>query len=358
MEAEDRFLDSLETVSGGAARVELDGIHQAFHEAFPHLDGSPERRSRIRAMLDALAGRNLIRLPADLRRGWQAPPTPALPLFLSLIRSPVQKPAGFDHRSFPWRAELAFVVSLKQLRNPYEARQLHEFFKAGGATRPIVPVKERSLQIFGDEKRLEKIVDGELFRPGRLTLADLRCRVATQILTFCPCPRPNRNPIIIIENEATFHSFCRLNHQLSLFAGVVYGCGNVVTKAVDFLRELTQRVGSGYVYFGDLDAAGINIALRVRAKMDGVPFDPAELYYSALLDMPGTVDPETESVNKMSLEWFSPVLRAKIKARLESVGRLPQEWIGWEALCAMHGAAADSSFELGFPGFGLADERL
>ncbi|HYB37040.1 MAG TPA: hypothetical protein VEF72_15670 [Mycobacterium sp.] len=34
-----------------------------------------------------------------------------------------------------------------------------------------IPMRERSLDIFGDEKLLETRINGPLFRPGRLTFA-------------------------------------------------------------------------------------------------------------------------------------------------------------------------------------------
>ena len=40
----------------------------------------------------------------------------------------------------------------------------------------VVPARERSLEVFGDEKALDRLAGAALFGPGRLTLALLRCR--------------------------------------------------------------------------------------------------------------------------------------------------------------------------------------
>lgn len=37
-------------------------------------------------------------------------------------------------------------------------------------------MRERSLELFGDEKRLEALLGGQMFWEGRLTLSLLRCR--------------------------------------------------------------------------------------------------------------------------------------------------------------------------------------
>ena len=77
---DERFIAALRAEAQGAARLTLDGIQRAFSAAFPHLDGAPNRRARLAAMLDTLLAGNIIRLPADRKRGWQNRPLPALPL--------------------------------------------------------------------------------------------------------------------------------------------------------------------------------------------------------------------------------------------------------------------------------------
>ena len=80
MNPEARFLEYLRAVAAGAARIDLDTIQSALSVAFPHLDGSPDRRAKLREMLDTLAGSQLLRLPVDRKRGWQNKPAPPLPL--------------------------------------------------------------------------------------------------------------------------------------------------------------------------------------------------------------------------------------------------------------------------------------
>ena len=66
-----------------------------------------------------------------------------------------------------------------------------------------VPLRERSLEIFGDEKFLETRVSGPLFAPGRLTLALLET-----YLCWPPVERVNLGPgdWLLVENFTTYHS--------------------------------------------------------------------------------------------------------------------------------------------------------
>jgi len=218
---EERLLAALRSLAAGAARVDLDAVHHAFSAAFPQFDGSPHRRQKLGEMLDTLAAQHHLRLPRDRKRAWQPQPAPALPLRITLAREAVARAPRFDHQSFPWVPELAFISGLTHLHTPEVALRLHEFFKDGGSQRPLVPTKERSWQIFGLEKRLDDLQHGQLFGPERLTLETLRCRNVTQILAFSRASASRANSVLIIENESTFHSFCRLNSLTGEYLGVL-----------------------------------------------------------------------------------------------------------------------------------------
>lgn len=351
MNPEDRLIEALRVEARSAARLDLGDIQRAFSTAFPHLDGSPSRRSKLREMLDALATGLLIRLPADRKRGWQTKPAPALPLRLVLRREAADKPARFDYQRFPWVRELAFIAELPLLHTPEEARQLHAFFKGDGASSPVVPTKERSWQIFKKEKRLDDLQHGQLFEEGRLTLDLLRCRNVTQILAFSRAPIAVSAPLLIVENESTFHSFCRLNHQLSIYAGVVFGDGNTVLKALDYLRDLAQATGATvFHYFGDLDPRGVRIARDLGKLMRAceLPVLPAVELYRALLTTPVPEERHPQPADEESLAWLGIECCDAASDRLATFGRIAQEAVGWERICALHDADPNAAFSLGF----------
>jgi hypothetical protein len=302
-------------------------------------------------MLDTLAAGHLVRLPADRKRSWQNRPAPALPLTLILLRQSAEKVARLDHKCFPWVREMAFIAEFPILHIPEDVLRLHEFFKSGGGLSPIVPTKERSWQIFGEEKRLDELQRGQLFEEGRLTLDLLRCRNITQILAFSRAPILVRAPVLIVENESTFHSFCRLNHQVAIYAGVLFGDGNTVLKASDFLRDLAQAIeSSAFAYFGDLDPRGLHIpySLNRLMKKFNLAVLPAGLLYAELLKAPLPAVRRPQPADGELIAWLPAELQDKVRDRLANFGRIAQEALGWEKLCALHQADVHAEFSLGF----------
>ena len=104
-------------------------------------------------------------------------------------------------REFAWVPELAFLREARVNLPFAELRQLNDFLVAGGRDRELVPIKERSLQLFGDEKRLDVLADSALFREGRLTLAQLRCEVVAEPLAWKRGPAAAAaQPVIVLES--------------------------------------------------------------------------------------------------------------------------------------------------------------
>ncbi|MGV7524135.1 hypothetical protein PJM24_28935, partial [Mycobacterium kansasii] len=72
-------------------------------------------------------------------------------------------------------------------------------------------MRERSLDIFGDEKLLETRINGPLFAPGRLTLP---------LLETYPCWPPVNQIVsghgdwLIVENFTTYHSISIRANQI------------------------------------------------------------------------------------------------------------------------------------------------
>ncbi len=113
---------------------------------------------------------------------------------------------------------------------PQSPRKLNDFFRGDWASRISVPVKERSYEIFGNEKMLERVLEGQLGYEGRLTLEILRC----YRVPLVPVHRvfTDGTDVIIVENEATFDSVSRWNAEHSKFRMVIYGRGREVEKKI------------------------------------------------------------------------------------------------------------------------------
>ena len=242
-------------------------------------------------------------------------------------------------RAFNWEPELAFLRAARVSLPFGDLQRLNEFLRDGGRERPAVPIKERSLQLLGDEKRLDALAGSALFGEGRLTLAQLRCELAAEPLAWKRGPAAAAmGPVLVLENAATWHSYDRWNQVSPQFSAVVYGAGNRFLDGVGFLAEIFRELGGSrpMLYFGDLDPQGLRIpqiASR-RAQRAGLPrVEPHLWSYRQLIalgeDQPQPGDDESDSAEWVG--WLGEL--AEPARRLLAEGqRLAQERVGWEFL--------------------------
>ena len=215
--------------------------------------------------------------------------------------------------------------------------KLQQFF-AQGRNGPSVPVKERSLSIFGDEKRLDQLMRGSaLFGNGRLTPEALRCFIVSEPLPWTVGPDP-AGPILVIENAATWHSYCRWNIEHKLFSAVVYGCGNRFVDGIRSLRDIFAALNGPrrVFYFGDLDPQGLLIPQEAsnRSQGSGLPVvDPHLWSYRQLLAAGnGHGQPwEGEPASPTLCDWLAECAEPA-RQLFAANQRLAQEHIGWEFL--------------------------
>jgi hypothetical protein len=246
--------------------------------------------------------------------------------------------AAVDLSGLRWEPELAFVPGTATAVNAEDLLKLNEFFASGGRARPVVPVKERSLEIFGDEKRLDALLSTSLFRLDRLTAASLRCEIAAEPRGWRRGPSA-QGPVLVLENLATWHSYARWNDGRALFGAVVYGGGNRFMEGAAFLGEIFREIGGlrRTFYFGDLDPQGLRIPFRAsaRAAACGLPRVEPDLWsYRRLLDAGAASDGgETAAAGEEELAWLGP-LGGAARELFGRRKRLPQERIGWEFLHA------------------------
>ncbi|MDM8517184.1 DUF2220 family protein [Desulfobacterales bacterium HSG16] len=201
-----------------------------------------------------------------------------------------------------------------------------------------IPHRERSLQIFGDEKYLDK----KNRKPfgGLITLAQLDCFYCPSPLPFQPLPKRRSKikekpkPLLIVENSNTYWSCCKANELGRLFAAVVYGQGFKAMskeKACESIPAIEHELhAEGIWYFGDLDPAGLEIPYKIDQyrKAEGMEaIQPALPLYKALMTK-GLITgyerkqkgPEPEWIQ----EWLGPDI-ADIYLELSKNCRWPQE---------------------------------
>ena len=244
----------------------------------------------------------------------------------------------FDLTTVAWEPEMQFVIAARAMVNPNDLLRLNNFFKERNQQRLIVPIKERSLQIFGDEKRLDTLLGSALFRADQLSLNLLRCEIVGEPLGW-KRGLADTGRILVVENAATWHSYSCWNTQVRQFSAVVYGCGNRFAESVRHLANILaefptpQRV----FYFGDLDPQGLRIPTEASAKSValGLPHIEPDLWsYTHLLEIGrGKETPfETaEPASETEFVWLSH-LAEPVRKILEAEKRLAQEHIGLEFL--------------------------
>ncbi len=253
---------------------------------------------------------------------------------------PGRPEASFDLASIAWSPKLAFLTTSRICVAPEDLLKLNTFLLNHHESRSAVPIKERSLEIFGDEKRLDALLSTSLFRNGRLDLKnDLHCELVGEPLGWKRGPaEASAQPIIVIENAGTWHSYCRWNAERKCFSAVVYGCGNRFADGVHYLADIFTELGGPrrVFYFGDVDPQGLLIPQEAsgRAQAAGLPAVEPHLWsYRQLLRMDfgrGQLwdgEPPSSSLCDWLLDLAEPT------RELFATGhRFAQERVGWEFL--------------------------
>jgi hypothetical protein len=243
-------------------------------------------------------------------------------------------------REFPWEPELSFLRDARLNLSFAELQQINTFLKDRSSERAIVPIKERSLQIFGDEKRLDTLFSSTLFRSGRIELTrNLFCEVIGVPLAWKRGPSAAATqPLIVIENAATWHSYCRWNAERALFSAVVYGDGNRFVDGIRYLKDLFAELNGPrpVVYFGDLDPQGLLIPQEASARAHAAGLPPVEAHvwsYDQLLALGvGCGQPwEGEAASSTLCDWLGACAEPA-RQLFASSQRLAQERVGWEFL--------------------------
>jgi hypothetical protein len=332
----DQFHRCLIEQSEGRVRVNLDALYCVFQKVHPELAATPAARGKLRELLDRLQLDERIELPKG-RDHWDVSALPAVPRWVKLPRETLVE-EKVDLRSIPWAPELKFLASARVFVPVADLLKVQEFFARGGRAKPLVPIKERSLEIFGDEKRLDQLERGSaLFGEGRLKLETLRCFIAPEPLPCTAGPNPD-GPVLVIENAATWHSYCQWNAERKLFGAIVYGCGNRFVDGVTTLDSVFAALGGSrrVFYFGDLDPQGLLIPQEAsgRALAADLPaIEPHLWSYEHLLKLAGNrVQPwEGEPPSTTLCDWLGP-LADRVRELFTKRQRIAQEHVGWEFL--------------------------
>lgn len=318
------------------SRIPLDTVRREFFSLYPEMVGNPNRNTLLLDALFTLEAAGGIQLPAS--GSWERLGNPPMPNWVQVVRAGSVKEKT-DYAAVPWVPELGFWPELKPAMLE-AARAINDFLLEHRGRVVSVPIKERSLEIFGDEKRLDSMRRGNTLFSGRLPLDELGAFVVPLPLPYKKADAPGK-PVLIIENHNSYWSFGQWNLKTRRYAAIVYGSGEAFRSSGRALGDVLDEVGGvGAEYLGDLDPKGITIPLEFNATAEpGCPHvAPAIEYYKWLLEY-GVLRERTskmgEDVHKQAAGWLSDSLGNSLAELWRNGFWIPQESLGFQALMAM-----------------------
>jgi hypothetical protein len=230
-----------------------------------------------------------------------------------------------------WRPELAFADDVSATWHD-ALNAIQKWLRNGGTIAAPVALRERSVEIFGDEKYLDGLLGTQLFSPGRLSLDLLHCYlpsvpICVETIHF----DSKKRPLLVLENQTTFDSLRRWNQEHRGYSAVAFGGG---TAFVSSCRSLSCHLASdgcsgSLLYFGDVDPKGLWIPVRA-AKESGIPVQADESLYLLLFQTARrklVVRRDVIVYEPMLLDWLPMAVRTTAARYFESGRRLPQELV-------------------------------
>lgn len=335
----DDFASRLAELRGRKTAVEPEDFWRVFIEAFPHRPrGDESRRVLLRALRHA-EEKGVIRIPPRHGKLWEWAFDPPLPHRVYRVD---QRPAtDRSWRDYPWGTELQWVRRLPSL-TPAELsflKRVHEGMRDGEFAEPV-PLKNRSIQLTGYEKRLGTIAKGRLFGPGKLSMEMLGC-LPDEHPPIAWYPIGEAASVLVVENKTAFSVIRGVLGTLPEppYGMVAYGGGNAFIQSVQDLARIGRPVNSIH-YIGDLDRPGLFIASTAGAvaRRAGLPeVTPATDLHRLMLDSavrmghpngmehdkeaPGNIPASDEEL----VDWLPEDVRATVANILSLGRRVPEE---------------------------------
>lgn len=321
-------------------KIEVETLYVASVSFDRSLATTPTARGEIRAALDELVTAGLVLFPSTARY-FDTRDTPPLPMW---VRRPPRE--RVDRQTRPPRVWPTALEAAGRIASRSDELSLLDrvatFLRDGGETRSSVPTRERSLELFGDEKRLDGLAATRLFTSGALTLDLLRCHSVPIPFVSQWVPGvsdPLGTALLIAENHHTYASLLEVTRHNAAVGGagrhVGYGTGNQFPSAVLSVPLLSPQPDR-IVYFGDVDLKGLQIpaTASTAATRAGLPaIVPAFPLYELLFEVGQELSAARVSADAgaEAAAWLG-VLAEQACDLLVGGARLPQEAVGYELL--------------------------
>lgn len=333
-------LDTFVTALGEKrVRYELSPhLWDAFTRAFPHETTAGMSRQILHEVISQLCGRGFT-VPKQ-KKSFNRDGFPLLPNW-------IKRPTNVDKDRFTpekhlWARELTFLAAASHLPSFKLWLKLDEWLKGHRhKDLPMLPIKERSLEIFGEEKALDALSKNRHFKEGVITLETLRCFPVYEMLAYDAGPaNTHGKPCLVIENPTTVWTLSKWNKTAEKYSCIVYGGGNRISKTWEGLIPLQKKFGfKKAMYFGDIDVPGFDMAFRAMAglaEQDLFPLELDESLYTLTLklaeDVELNIEPNKKRLSQKVSNWIPPSIAKKVQRSLERHSRIPQEIVTITAL--------------------------
>ncbi|HEV8279933.1 MAG TPA: hypothetical protein VGQ26_30175 [Streptosporangiaceae bacterium] len=265
---------------------------------------------------------------------------PPLPTRVTLAAASRQPGAALLARATAWRPELAWAASARLTTAQVHAlTAVNAWLRDRGRDTDRAPLRERSLEVFGHEKTLDRLLGTGLFGPGRLTLELLRTFRAHP-----PLPAVHigtGDVLLVIENADTFATLLEcLRRDPHGVGWIAWGAGGAFEASVRSAGDLDPAV-TEIRYFGDLDYDGLRIPANActTARTEGLPpLLPAVTLYRQLLATQvrqGGQPPVDEAARQPLTGWLasagtadSTQVASEVSQLFHDGQRVPQEALG------------------------------
>jgi hypothetical protein len=290
-------------------------------------------RTRIAAAIDELADTGIVELP---HTRWDTTAQPPLPAYVTRPASPQAVKPGAEvvvwHAELGWAAELDAAGRLSHPERRFLA-QVSAWLQRRGDT--VVPQRERSLDICGDEKVLDAWVFTPLFAPGRLTYEMLKCE---------PCWPPVQQeilgpgPWLIVENWTTFRTLSGAARRCRWEGRIIWGAGDQVGTRLTTLAATEGIPSGGLWYFGDVDTGGFRTARMAAGRAETLALGElhaARELYRLCCDVGAartSGNRAPDGLRWWTQTWLGETPGQEVGEIVASGGRIVQETIGVELL--------------------------
>ncbi len=314
------------------SRFSLDDLLRAFRQAFPHQQGDLNVREQLSDLLLQLAEQELLRLPKTTnRRAYDHSERISLPRYARRNMAPALPKA-----TRVWRPELLFAGDVPETWHD-TLNLIQEWLRNGGTKVPPIALRERSVEIFGDEKHLDGLLGTQLFSPGRLNLDLLRCYLPSVPICIETIPADGqRRPLLVLENLTTFDTLRRWNTEYRHYSAVAYGGGTAFVSSCASLSPYfaAEECSGQLFYFGKFDLKGLGIQVRPMKRIRK-PIQGDEGLYTLLFETAlrkHSIQREKLVYDPALLDWLPEALRESAARYFDNGRRLPQELISFHDL--------------------------